>query len=293
MESVFSHTSFRSYLRAVFEMRKLRVTGYAYRQFAIDLGFPTPSHLQLILSGRRTVQLNQIHRIARALGFSHAEHEFFEALVHENQSEYEEDKVHYRQKLKELKAALGAAGDSLEIAEDVSFLALPRVPLVLVALHGESRSLDEAELLARISSKLKRPTEELAEALAVALSNPALSKEESTYQLDFSVLMFRRQGLAARLNRKNFHRMQLELARDTLEKHHGEKHVKFLSHTFTLNEADFDVLYELLKDIPTMLTRRADLSAPTSLGQLNIQFFVLTGISSSPGVSPPRPHPDE
>jgi hypothetical protein len=275
MKSIFKHSDYRVFLREAFESRKNRTSGYTYKQFATDLGFDTPSLLQLILLKKRNLQLHQVHQICRRLAFNQTEHEFFESLVHENQTSIELDKSFYAQKCKELLRSSSASKVDFVIQEDGDLLGHPSVVSILLALHGEKKDLSEVEMIQRLSQKTGLGTEVIEQWLPRALRQTCLTHDQAIYVVDFDVAYVRRENIPTKQHRKAIHKENLIKALEVLEHRHGEDGVKFLSHTFTFDKKDFCNLYDTIKDLPLKLSNHSEGLESNQMAQLNIQFFTL------------------
>ncbi|MEK7692130.1 MAG: TIGR02147 family protein, partial [Bdellovibrionota bacterium] len=78
--AVFQHSSYRPYLRSVLADRISRNPAYSLRSMASHLGM-APSSFSEVLKGRTGLSLQAAARIARKLGLSEDESEYFALLV--------------------------------------------------------------------------------------------------------------------------------------------------------------------------------------------------------------------
>lgn len=98
VKSVVEYKSFRKYLEDVFKAEKSETKNVTLAQFAkkFELSGPT---LQMILSGRRSLTVANLHRMARVLNMKTNERMYFEALVLRDQADDAEIKRYYSSRL--------------------------------------------------------------------------------------------------------------------------------------------------------------------------------------------------
>src|SRR3989338_543619 len=99
MSDIFQYHDYRLYLKDVYEEQKVRNTHYSFRFMAKRVGFSSPNFLQLIMQGKRNLSHESILKISRFLKLNKAEAEFFENLVHFNQSRTDEERNTYYARL--------------------------------------------------------------------------------------------------------------------------------------------------------------------------------------------------
>jgi len=99
MPDIFQYHDYRLYLKDVYEEQKVRNTHYSFLFMAKRAGFSSPNFLQLIMQGKRNLSHESILKISRFLKLNKAEAEFFENLVHFNQSRTDEERNTYYARL--------------------------------------------------------------------------------------------------------------------------------------------------------------------------------------------------
>lgn len=87
MLNVFGYINYRTYLKDVYEERKKANARFSYRLFSRLAGFTSPNFFKLVILGQRNLSSDSLAKVSRALKHKPREAEFFESLVHFNQSE--------------------------------------------------------------------------------------------------------------------------------------------------------------------------------------------------------------
>lgn len=79
--SVRKYTSYRHFLKAYYDYKKLTKPGFSYRKFAEVSGIKSPNFLQLVMQGKRNMSEDMGCQVSRAMGLVGAERSYFIALV--------------------------------------------------------------------------------------------------------------------------------------------------------------------------------------------------------------------
>jgi len=79
--SVRTYGSYRTFLKAYYDFRKLTRPGFSYRRFAEIAGVKSPNFLQLVMQGKRNMSEQMSAQVSRAMGLVGAERSYFVALV--------------------------------------------------------------------------------------------------------------------------------------------------------------------------------------------------------------------
>jgi uncharacterized protein (TIGR02147 family) len=104
MPNLFAYTNYRTFLKDVYEEKKAANPQFSYRLFARLAGFSSPNYLKLIILAQRNLSPEGIAKVAKAVKLKVREAQFFDALVHFNQSNDREEKTEYYEKLLHFKA---------------------------------------------------------------------------------------------------------------------------------------------------------------------------------------------
>ena len=99
--SIFHFTNYRDFLKAFFEFKKLTNPTYSASMFARKAGLGTNSrgYLKLVIENKRNLSAQTIRSFSEALGLNPQEGLYFENLVLFNQSERDQDKKHYLERM--------------------------------------------------------------------------------------------------------------------------------------------------------------------------------------------------
>ncbi len=98
MESIFSYTDFRQYLREYFQEKKAASPAFSYRMLAERAGFKARDYLLRVMNGQRNLSHASADKLSKYFRFSEKQAEYFHALVLFNQAEttLEKEKIFAR-----------------------------------------------------------------------------------------------------------------------------------------------------------------------------------------------------
>jgi len=98
--NIFDHTDYRTFLREFCEEKRRTTSFFSYRYLAQKAGIRSTGFISSVLSGKRNLSLRHVHEIARVLGFSKRETEYFELLVQFNQARTHDEKRRYFERMR-------------------------------------------------------------------------------------------------------------------------------------------------------------------------------------------------
>jgi uncharacterized protein (TIGR02147 family) len=158
MLSVLKYNSYRDYIREHLEHEKKSSPLANWTEYAKKFAMSAAS-LNLILSGKRNLTVANLNKIARVFRFSQHEHEYFEALVHRDQSDDPASRNYYNSKLRRLKGAKSTK--RLRVADKV-LLSGWFVPVLLIYLidFEKARDLDSIDYK-KLALRFNQPEKEL------------------------------------------------------------------------------------------------------------------------------------
>lgn len=99
MTNIFKYLDYRKYLQDIYKEKKETTTHFSFRYFAKVAGFKSTNYLKLIMDGHRNLSQEGIRKFCKGLKLKKDEQEFFENLVHMNQSGTDEERNYYYQRL--------------------------------------------------------------------------------------------------------------------------------------------------------------------------------------------------
>src|SRR5688500_40528 len=103
LKSVLTFKSARDYLRHYYEFRKSLDPSFGYQILAKECQLKSVSYLQMVISGKRTLSIPCVHRVAEIAKLTFVEHQYFEVLTLLDGSKEKKDQSYYLKRLRELK----------------------------------------------------------------------------------------------------------------------------------------------------------------------------------------------
>ena len=101
--NVFHYDDFRRYLSDFFALRKAQNPKFSHRMFARMVGFGSPSHLLMILNGKRGLSVPSLNKLVQGLKLKSRERKYLETLVDYQTSKSMETRSQALRNLLELK----------------------------------------------------------------------------------------------------------------------------------------------------------------------------------------------
>jgi len=92
---VFNYTDYRTYMKDFFAYMKSVKPAFSYQYFAEKAGFKAKSFVHKVIKGERALSQTSVFNIARALNLKGRQINFFEALVHFNESSTAQEREYY------------------------------------------------------------------------------------------------------------------------------------------------------------------------------------------------------
>ena len=102
MESIFSYTEYRQYLRDYFQEKKLANPGFSYRILAERAGFKARDYLMRVMNGQRNLSHSSSEKLSEYFRFSEKQAEYFHLLILFNQAETTLEKENLFARLSEI-----------------------------------------------------------------------------------------------------------------------------------------------------------------------------------------------
>lgn len=99
MIDIFVYQNYRDYLRDFYAEQKRTKKNFSYRAFAKKAGINASAFLYYVIKGQRNLTKSSAAQVAKAIGMSIREEEFFENLVSFNQSKSILEKTKYYNRL--------------------------------------------------------------------------------------------------------------------------------------------------------------------------------------------------
>jgi uncharacterized protein (TIGR02147 family) len=263
-QSVYSFEDYRKYLRSVYEARKTTNASLSLGSFSSFLGFKSANYFGLVVSGKRNLTVESIHKIASALHLTYEETERFEVMVLLSQATSGEERRFYKKRLDQLVAKKLAPAARFSPRQ----LVTSWQPLAI--LVGADR-VSADQVVEKLVGSLPLPEAMIRQTLTQLLEAGLLELKGETYQLSSSHQLFH-DVKSSSARHKAFLKSQLELSSRMLEKAYGEE-AKFYSHTFSISKRDLKSYDEMIRSLLSEITKRSDQTEPDDVAQLNVQLF--------------------
>jgi uncharacterized protein (TIGR02147 family) len=99
MLNVFDYSDYRILLGDLYKEKKDQWPSFSYRYICTKVGFTSAGFFTNILNGKRNISDELIFKFAELFNFSRVETEFFELMVHYDQSKEPERRKYYHEKM--------------------------------------------------------------------------------------------------------------------------------------------------------------------------------------------------
>ncbi|MGE0528507.1 MAG: TIGR02147 family protein [Bdellovibrionales bacterium] len=90
---ILLYKDYRNFLSDYYQFKKALRAGFSFRRFAQMAGIASPNYLQLVMQGKRNLSPDMAARVAKALGLTAPERQFFVALVGIDRAKSEEARI--------------------------------------------------------------------------------------------------------------------------------------------------------------------------------------------------------
>jgi uncharacterized protein (TIGR02147 family) len=263
--SIYAYLNYRTYLQDVWNYLK-EARGFSNRTFAKEAGIKSPTHLFLVMSGKRTLTESLRRKVTKAFSLRNREAEFLKALVEfdEASSTLEQDEAYrkilsYKQfaegrKLSEESHAYYSRWEHIALLEAIGTSLGAREPGELGALLG----LSESETRSAISS----------------LQSLGLIEKRGSRWVRLQTAFETPQETASLLVR-SYHREMIKKALTSVDQLSTEER-KLFSVTLPLDQAGMhkfsERIFEALREISSDAVNE---KTPDGIYQVNLQLFPL------------------
>ncbi len=268
---IIDYLDYREYLRDFYLAKKNEKKEYSYRVFIARGGLKSPSHLKMVIDGKRNLTDKTIPKYTKAIGLDKKnEKKYFEYLVKYNQTEDIETKELIFLQLMEEKRKKG-----LTLIEQAQYNFLANWYNVVIYVLVDMFKLDEND-----------------ERLIKLLRNKATKKMIEESFVTLKLLGFISKGVDGKYKQTNgalstsddiksmaihkYHNSMINLGLDSLKTDELDKR-EFNGVTFPVSAEKLPIIKEKIrkfrKEINELTSAYAD---PTHVYQMNIQLFPLT-----------------
>jgi uncharacterized protein (TIGR02147 family) len=274
--SVYDFTDYREYLKCFFEFKKLTNSAYSASLFArkAGLGGNSRGYLKLVIENKRNLSAQTIRSFSEALSLNAQQSLFFENLVLFNQSERNQDKKYYFERL--MAANKGGRSEQLELLlsqhaylTNWYYVAIRE----LVAVKGFKE--EGAWIASQLRGKIKK--DEASKAIKDLLNLGLLNRDPITSELKQSEPLVKIAGGVFDAYIQNFHLQMIERSKESLIEDEYE--------TRQASGVTLSCAIERLPEIKAVIAKfrdelnvkfGVDTLIPDSVVQVSVQMFQLT-----------------
>lgn len=266
MIPLYRYTNFRSFLKDYYEERKFK-EGFTFRDFSTMTGVNSSSWLLHLIKGTKNLSNESILKIAKALGFSASEAEYFELIVHFTQAKDSDTKDFFYRKILACTKILNMS----RISEDQYEYYAKWYHPVVRSLVSKVRFRNDYALLAR--RLIPRITPAQAKASVALLEKLGLIKKDKAGGWLQAEPIISTGDEVMSLNVINYHKQVSRLAENAFDRSkRDERDISAL--TLGISGETFNRIKGKLQSIRKEIMEIAGESEnPDRVYQLNLQFF--------------------
>jgi uncharacterized protein (TIGR02147 family) len=268
MPDLFAYDDYRRYLRDYYTERKAREPKFSHRFITRKLGYGSSGAFADILSARKNLSAGSALRLARALGMSKAEEEFFLHLVGFNQAgNLEEKNLYYAKILSMARVNLDVIAPEKYEYFSTWYYAAVRELLYYHPCKDDFKTLGRM-LNPPIPAGQAQKAVELLERLGM------VARDAEGYYRQTAKLISTSE-LGRSLHVDNFQMATMQLAMEALDRHPRERR-DLSTLTVTLSEKSLEQVKAALKAVRQCILGLAEKDEKVDrVYQLNIQLFPL------------------
>lgn len=266
---IYTYSDFRSLLADFYAHKKKKgVRQFSYRHFSKKAGFSSPNFLHRVIRGNRNLGLSGLQKVVRAMQLSSKESQFFEALVHFNQVDEPQQKVHAFEKLLSLREFREARPLT---REQYDFYSKWYYAVIREMINTKWFVEDPIWIVKKLNSLIT--TTEASQALK-DLERLQLIRRHQNGKLELTDSHITSDPNVHSVALKKFHVQMIEQGALSLQQPADEREVSSL--TMSLTKKQFEKIRgkvrELQKEIQKIIAQEKE-AEPESVYQLNLQLF--------------------
>jgi uncharacterized protein (TIGR02147 family) len=268
---VKEYLDYRKFLRDFFDFKKNTLSSYSHRTFLRRADITSPSHLKLVIDGKRNLTYRTIEKYQAAIGFpKKQEANFFKLLVQYNQETNVDKKV---DKFNEIIKQKKKSGISLLEEEQFNFLSKWHYVAIYVLVDLKDFVNTPDWIAGRLRKKVSKDNIERAINDLIRLG---LLEYDSDRGLRQSKGALDTPEEISSMAVVHYHRNMINLSLQYLEEGDWRKR-EFNGGTIPMNNQTIKLLKEKLKELRKDINIMTDeIENPEEIYQFNIQLFPLT-----------------
>jgi uncharacterized protein (TIGR02147 family) len=266
MKSIVHYTSFRAFLKDYYEEKKAS-EGYTYRDFSKSAGMNSSSWLLHLIKGTKNLSNNSIGKVAKTLGLTGSEAEYFEVLVHFTQAKDTNTSDYFYRKMLACRKSLNCA----RLSEDQYDYYKKWYHPVIRSLVSKVRFGTDYKLLA--SKLIPQITPAEAKVSVALLARLGLIKKDGSGNWIQAEPIISTGDEVLSLNVVNYHKQVSRLAEDAFDRSvREERDISAL--TLGISAEAFNRIKARIQSFRKEIMEIAGESDdPDRVFQMNLQFF--------------------
>ena len=213
--SVFHFTNFREYLKAFFEFKKLTNPAYSASMFArkAGLGSNSRGYLKLVIENKRNLSAQTIRSFSEALVLNIQESLYFENLVLFNQSERDQDKKYYLERM--MAANHNKKSEQIELMRSQQAYLSNWYCVAIRELLAHKDFREDTQWIGKqLRGKVKK--DQILKTIEDLLNLGLIARDEKTGKLLQSETQVKITGGVFSAYIQNFHLQMIDIAKDSI-----------------------------------------------------------------------------
>ncbi len=272
LPDIRGYSDYRVFLKDFFDQKKKENSNYSHRVFIRKAQMSSPSHLKMVIDGKRNLTGKTVKKYISAIGLKKKEATFFSLLVNYNQEQCHEEKIALFQQIMQEKRKKG-----LSDIEEAQYDFLSKWHYVAIYCLLDLKEFKNDPLW--ISNKIKKKVSSQNIEKAISeLKRLGLIKINSEGKLVQSNGPLDTSDEVQNLAFKTYHKNMSELAIHSLE-NEDSKNREFNGVTIPIDTKNMAKIKEMIRSFRKELNEVAsNMEEPNEVYQMNIQFFPLTEV---------------
>jgi uncharacterized protein (TIGR02147 family) len=279
MKKIFEYTNFRSYLKDFYEFKKKSREGYTFRDFSAQAGMNSSSWLMHLIKGTKNLSNETTLKVAKVLGLTYEESQYFELLVHFTQSKSNDVRDYFYKKMLAFKRTLNIVELRDEQYDYYTKWYHPVVrSLVSKVAFGDNYAQLARKLVPRITAAEAKKSVQLLERLGL------IKKDGSGRWVQTAAVVSTGDEVMS-LNVVNYHKQVSKLAEGAFDRSSQESR-DISALTMGIGKEDFLRIKAKVQAFrKEIMEIAANAENPDRVYQMNFQFFPVSEWESDGHVS--------
>lgn len=265
---IYNYNDYRQYLRDWLAASKARNPRLSLRYWSTKMGFSSPSHLHMILSGTRSFPMRRLPQVTDALGLDTTSAQFFENLIWYCDASDEAEKQLRYEKLRSTSSVSSfriLTNEQFHLISDTLHLTLLELASTRIDLN-DAAAIKRALRVDRSLADINAARDRLEQLGLLKNENGVWKKtEEPLTSADVPSRAI-----------QAFHRHMIQMAAQSIDEQEVLRR-DISGYTLAFNEEDMAAAKKMIEEFRWAFAKRFQRkTSAKSVFQLNVQFFELT-----------------